>query len=999
VKDSWKQNSGVGAVAGRSLTIDSAPLNPFGMTPSADFSKARFSDYLRSLCDADTLWWKAYAFMDEIDETTWFEFELDSKTQEPPKQAGESPIEKMLPVLQAITDYAHEKILIVGSPGAGKSTLLSRLVWQAAQTAQQNAQAPIPVLVELKLYGEAGIRELIQTALENRDLYLEIPEIKQLVAQRRLLLLADGLNELPNDRARTEFRKFCGRNISVIVTSRAGTEDLGLERKLQLQALSNAKVEDFFQSRLPGRARVEIQALGDRVKQFEQTPLMVWMLFSIFQHNGEMPSTRGEAYRTFTTLYAARSKEGIDLNESRGLLSKLAFELMHAEKPTDFRLDINEVDAQNLLGSKKAVDHLVRNHLLQAQGKPGNRRIRFCHQSLQEYYAAEALLVMLRDRHSDVMDDQRFQHFYLNYLKWTEPLAMMLGFLEDETQALRVVQLALQVDPMLGSRLAGEVKQEWQKNTVASVTKASLPNGQEIPEWLQIILLGNTRAQFAAEELSSFIKHSDPDLQRRAVWALRLLPPETAILQLAKVLQDSSDALMRKAAVRALVDLSTHQVIPVILSVLSEPVAEIREQAIYGLEKIVTTEAVMGIISFIAVSETKVRQLRALIRQNAGELNPSRLLALYQDGMRDPEQQHESNIISMGNHIIGKKLPKKVVMPALMEAITNPDEVIKIVALRLLGYLSEASDQEAIAVLTKMSSHSDERISDEANDALLNLKDRTNFQFNFSYGVEQSEESYTQQSLNKRQIKSWRTLSGSADPTARGNAVTHLAMLLGKEAISLVSQALEDPDTTVRWKAPQSITCLVKEFPEERENLSTTTPLLIELFRNPKQYGRSFFADAVGALKDKRACQILKDALLDADPSVRISAITALSQIGCQDVSLNFLVMLRDSDLLVRSIAGSALGKSKGAEVTLPELLEMLCSGSGNEAFEAILSIQANCQFYNYEIAQWKLEPAKNKSSAGGNPAVHQHFHGPAYGVVGTVEGDQIIHPPPNSIH
>jgi hypothetical protein len=35
---------------------------------------------------------------------------------------------------------------------------------------------------------------------------------------------------------------------------------------------------------------------------------------------------------------------------------------------------------------------------------------------------------------------------YLNYLKWTPTLALMLELVEDEAQAVRVVRLALEVD-------------------------------------------------------------------------------------------------------------------------------------------------------------------------------------------------------------------------------------------------------------------------------------------------------------------------------------------------------------------------------------------------------------------------------------------------------------------------------------------------------------------------------------------------------------------------
>lgn len=485
------------------------------MTTPEDFSNERFSDYLRSLCDSDAPWWKTYAFMDEIDDATWFEFELDSKTQDQPKQTEEKPGEKTLPVLQAVEDYAHEKILIVGSPGAGKSTLLTRLLWQAAQKAQQSAKAPIPILVELKLCSEAGIWELIQTSLENCNLYLEVSDIKKLVEHRRLLLLADGFNELPSDHARTKFKKFCGRKIPVIVTSRDGTDDLGLERKLQIQPLTNAKVKAFLQSRLPGYAQAQIKELSDRVKDFGQTPLMVWMLFSIFRQNGDIPTTRGEAYRAFTMLYAERAKEGIDLDESRGLLSKLAFELMHAEKPTDFRPDIGEVDAQNLLGSEKALKQLVRNHLLQVKGKLENRRISFCHQSLQEYYAAEALLVMLQNEHPDVMDDKRLQYFYLNYLKWTEPISIALSLLEieDEIQILRLVELALDIDWILGARLAGVVKPRFQQQTVIMVSAL------DVPGWLKVQLLGETLSKSAAPELLKLLEGDDISIYKDVIFS------------------------------------------------------------------------------------------------------------------------------------------------------------------------------------------------------------------------------------------------------------------------------------------------------------------------------------------------------------------------------------------------------------------------------------------------------------------------------------------------
>ena len=88
------------------------------------------------------------------------------------------------------------------------------------------------------------------------------------------------------------------------------------------------------------------------------------------------------------------------------------------------------------------------------------------------------------------LSDAKLKRDYLNLLKWTESLALMLGLVEDETQALQVVRLALEVDLMLGARLAGEVREEFQEKTVRLIS------GMDVPQNLKIELLGMTRSEF-----------------------------------------------------------------------------------------------------------------------------------------------------------------------------------------------------------------------------------------------------------------------------------------------------------------------------------------------------------------------------------------------------------------------------------------------------------------------------------------------------------------------
>jgi len=61
------------------------------------------------------------------------------------------------------------------------------------------------------------------------------------------------------------------------------------------------------------------------------------------------------------------------------------------------------------------------------------------------------------------LSDKQLKWDYSNYLKWTEPVALMLGLLDDETQAKQVVKLGLEIDLKLGARLAGEVNFKFTK--------------------------------------------------------------------------------------------------------------------------------------------------------------------------------------------------------------------------------------------------------------------------------------------------------------------------------------------------------------------------------------------------------------------------------------------------------------------------------------------------------------------------------------------------------
>ena len=113
------------------------------------------------------------------------------------KQDGQEESVSPVPVLEGIQAFyaEHRHVLLVGRPGSGKSTALNQLLIAEATRSLENSSLPIPVLVQLK--SDQPILELIRKALLRGRLRRNETEIEDLLFEGRLLLLLDGINEIP----------------------------------------------------------------------------------------------------------------------------------------------------------------------------------------------------------------------------------------------------------------------------------------------------------------------------------------------------------------------------------------------------------------------------------------------------------------------------------------------------------------------------------------------------------------------------------------------------------------------------------------------------------------------------------------------------------------------------------------------------------------------------------------------------------------------------------
>lgn len=498
-----------------------------------------FNHYLESLSEDERYkeWEDLYTPTDALDRQRLeqkklrrrLDISLTVQTIPPPQREGETPEKEKnerLKILEGLRKYAANHVLLVGKPGSGKSTALERLLWEEAQNGKQGElNYKIPVLVELRRY-TTSVLDLIRNFLFEHKLNLNSEEIENLLFNGKFLLLVDGLNELSNESARRnldDFRKQYRQFTPMIFTTRdlSVGGNLGIEKKLEMQPLTEAQMQQFVRAYLPENMADEmLRQLGERLRQLGETPLLLWMLCELFESDQKTPASLSALFRLFSGVYH-ELKRDIPIAEKlrhwqADLLQHLAFVMMQGDNSTELQLTISQQQAKNVLTiflnqkvefaddcARHWLEDLLKYHLIQRRT---DTEIEFHHQLIQEYYAAEFLLTQL-----DKISDEKLQQNYLNYLKWTEPLALMLGLVDDEKQAVRVVKLALDVDLRLGAKLAGEVKQKYQTQTVGLVAQL------EVDKELKIRLLCLTHSETARLHLRQLLMTNRHEIYHRYI--------------------------------------------------------------------------------------------------------------------------------------------------------------------------------------------------------------------------------------------------------------------------------------------------------------------------------------------------------------------------------------------------------------------------------------------------------------------------------------------------
>jgi HEAT repeat protein len=810
--------------------------------------------------------------------------------------------------------YRREPVLLIGKPGSGKSTALRRLLLEEAQGYAERGSELIPVLILLRSCDQGKVEDWIAEALE-----VEVVVVRSLLKepQPRLLLLFDGLNEVPNPeayRSLTQFLEKSSRVPMVFTTRELGADtSLGIGQRVEMVPLTELQMLEFIELRLPGQGTTLIRQLGDRLRELAETPLLLNMLCQVFEQSGEIPQNRGELFRNkFAQDFDAIKHKGVVAADpgffrfKDELLQHLAMKMIVGDGlPTGDVLQIDKTVAQGWLrdwlvaeqvsdaGEKARIwlEDLLEHHILQVAEKV--KQIEFHHQLFQEYYAAEWLLAKVGN-----LDDDTLKRDYLNYLKWTEPVALMLALVDDEAFAVRVVDRSLDVDLMLCAKLTGAVKPNIQAKTIDKIDALDIPLTLKCECWLE------TRSKNAIPGLLKAIDNQDSCVGSRAVSILGQLGHIDVIPELLKLLRNR-DSYLRSSAIGALGDLGYINAIPEMLKAIEDMAPWVRSSAAYALDKLCYVDLLPELVKALNHQAFCVRSSAALALGQLGRIDAiPKLIKALEDPNSDVRSSAALALGQLG-HIDA--------IPKLIKALEDPSSHVRRNAASALGRLGHI---DAIPALLKA-------ISDQSSDV-------------------------------------------------RHSASYALGKMGHVDAIPGLLEMLEDPEMYLPDSASDILSELgyVSTIPELLKALEDekflvhrsaayilgeighvdVIPELLKALKHPKSFVRSDAAYVLGKINHVDAIPGLLEALEDQELLVRESVAIALGRLGHMDVIPALLEVI---DYIDTFDEVDEIGQQADPQ-SLAELWQQLKS-SDIMIYPAISTIQSRCKFYNYEIHQKAL--------------------------------------------
>ncbi|MCA0453427.1 MAG: SUMF1/EgtB/PvdO family nonheme iron enzyme [Chloroflexi bacterium] len=443
-------------------------------------------------------------------------------------EARQQPVEKKdyADILDAVKDM--RQLVVLGDPGAGKTTTLWRIAADCAERAKADTTQAIPIFIRMGAIGkDQTVEEFVRQQLGALGDYFDA-----LLKENRLILLFDGLNELPEANRDQHLEQvknrvtWCQQHNSIaVITCReldyVGALDMGIPKRITITPLDPLRIQKFIKAYIQkpphkadelfwqlagteahGEWDSFVEDVGDDpitfwiateppkkaqggwneergyfwqrwLKRREhprslltlvKNPFLLFMMIQVFTQTKRIPQNRGTLFNTFIE-YLLTKREKLDNAAAESLkicLSDLAYEMQRQGEGTSFsheQVMVYLKDTQRLYQARSAS--------ILSEGDS----IRFTHQLLQEFFAAQRLDRELRDGtpastfwpSDDWWSPQR----------WEETAILLAGLYSNDTTP--VIEWLRDVQPELTARCVLESGAHTPQQTVEALRPRWLP--------------------------------------------------------------------------------------------------------------------------------------------------------------------------------------------------------------------------------------------------------------------------------------------------------------------------------------------------------------------------------------------------------------------------------------------------------------------------------------------------------------------------------------------
>lgn len=300
----------------------------------------------------------------------------------------------------------HSAFVILGEPGGGKTTTLQKIAFEAARTLLSGGAGRVPLFIRLSQQAARSPFEFAQVEWEQHT----GQNFADALAGGRVLLLADGLNELPRDDRDERLKAwrlftmdYCDAN-QIMFSGRERDYDRQLDLpRVRVEPLDDDRIADYLRR----NAAVGLGDLLDdpktRLREMARNPFNLSLLAAAYKSNQREMGNRGGLLKWFVgELFSREERQAhrgwLPRDVQVQALAQLAYTMQRqgesttltakaarAALPERVEFDGDEVivTAADLFRFGRAAT------LLDPALTPD---VRFYHHLLQEYFAALELL-------------------------------------------------------------------------------------------------------------------------------------------------------------------------------------------------------------------------------------------------------------------------------------------------------------------------------------------------------------------------------------------------------------------------------------------------------------------------------------------------------------------------------------------------------------------------------------------------------------------------------